>query len=119
MIVRNLETTAEQIKIAEDQMAARRKFIEKRADYLRRYLKDGMLNAGISKIECPYFKLSIRDNPPSVVIDAPGLVPMEYWRRPDPPPLEPDKRAIADAIKEGKDVPGARMTQGKRLDIRV
>jgi hypothetical protein len=119
MFARNLESTAEQIKAAEEQMAKRRKAIEKRADRVREYLKTGMIDAGISKIECPYFKLTIRDNPPSVVIDAPEFIPAEFMRQPEPPPPAPDKKAIAEAFKAGGDVPGCHMAQGKRLEIRA
>jgi hypothetical protein len=119
MFARNLESAAEQIKAAEDQMARRRKAIEKRADHVREYLKAGMIHAGISKIECPYFKLSIRDNPPSVVIDNPAWIPAVFMRQPEPPPPAPDKKAIAETIKMGQDVPGCHLAQGKRLDIRV
>lgn len=118
MFIRNLEVGAEAIKQAEEKMAARRKFIENRANRIRAYLKDNMLRTGISKIECPYFKLSIRDNPPSVVIDAPELVPADYMRQPEPPPPAPDKKLIAQAIKDGFDVPGARLERGNRLEIK-
>lgn len=115
--VRNLEATAEAIKQAEGQMATRRKFIENRADRIRAYLKDNMLRTGITKIECPYFKLSIRDNPPSVVIDTPELLPEDYWRQPEPPPPAPDKKLIAQVLKDGVAVPGAHLERGNRLVI--
>ncbi|MDE2020589.1 MAG: siphovirus Gp157 family protein [Patescibacteria group bacterium] len=118
MFIRNLEAGAGAIKEAESKMAARRKFIENRADRIRDYLKINMLRTGITKIECPYFKLSIRDNPPSVVIDAPELVPKDYLRQPEPPPPAPDKKLIAQAIKDGFDVPGAHLERGQRLEIK-
>jgi hypothetical protein len=39
-------------------------------------------------------------------------------RQPEPPPAAPDKKAIAEAIKEGREVPGAMLAQGTRLDIK-
>lgn len=116
--VRNLEASAEQIKAAEKAMAERRKAMERRADNVRQYLLDNMLMAGIQKIECPYFKLAVRDNPPAVVINEPGLVPIEYMTDPPPPPPAPDKALIKKAIQDGFDVPGAHLTRGKRLEIK-
>lgn len=116
--VRNLEASAEQIKEAEAAMSARRKAIEKRAANVRQYLLDNMVAAGISKIECPYFKLSVRENPPAVVINEPGLIPAAYMTDPPPPPPAPDKTLIKKAIQDGFDVPGAHLTRGKRLDIK-
>lgn len=118
MFVRNLESMAEQIKAAEADMAKRRKAIENRADHVRMYLKDNMQRAGINKIECPYFKLAIRDNPPAVVIDAESQIPAEYMRTPEPPPPSPDKAAIKAAILAGHEVPGAHLSKGQRLEIK-
>lgn len=118
MFVRNLESSAEAIKSAETEMAARRRAIENRAKRIRQYLHEQMARTGITKIECPYFKLAIRDNPPAVVIDAESQIPEEFMRQPETPPPAPDKKAIAEALKAGKDVPGARLERGQRLEIK-
>lgn len=118
MFVRNLEATAEQIKAAEAEMAKRRKAIETRTQHVRDYLKDNMLRAGINKIECPYFKLAIRDNPPAVVIDDQSMIPANYMRQPETPPPAPDKKAIGDALKAGVEIKGARLERGQRLEIK-
>ncbi len=87
---------------------------------LRAYLKENMIRAGIEKIECPMFKISIRNNPPSVEIMDPLSLPAEYWRTPmpKPPVAAPDKAEIKKALLAGVDVMGARLTQGTRLDIK-
>lgn len=118
MIARNLEATAEAIKEAEQKMAARRKALESRSASIKRYLLANMQKCGISKIESPYFSIAIRKNPASVVIDDPNVIPAEFMRQPEPPPPAPDKKAIAEAIKSGKSIPGARLEQSERLDIR-
>ena len=116
--VRNLEATAAAIKQAEADMAARRKAMENRADSLRRYIFDSMTVAGIEKIECPHFRLAIKNNPAAVDVFEPGLVPASFMRTPEPPPPAPDKTAIKEALKAGQDVPGARLTSGQRLEIK-
>lgn len=117
-VARNLEATAGAIREAEAQMSARRKAIEARADGLRRYLLACMQQTGIQKIESPYFRLAVRDNPAAVdVFDAKQL-PAEFMRQPEPPPPAPDKSAIKEALKAGRDVPGARLTQGQRLEVK-
>jgi hypothetical protein len=114
---RDLEATASSIKDAEAQMAARRKAIENRAAGLRRYLMTSMQVAGISKIECPQFCLSIKANPPAVEIYEPLSVPADYMKQPPPPPPTPDKTLISKALKDGYEVPGARLVRGQRLEI--
>ena len=118
MFTRNLEATAAAIKEAEAQMAARRKALENRAAGLRRYVLENMQFAGIQKIECPYFKLSIRENPAAVDIYEPGLIPAQYMKQPEPPPPSPDKTAIKAAIAAGAEVPGAKLTRGIRLEVK-
>jgi hypothetical protein len=118
MLARNLEALAEKIKEAEAAMASRRKALENRAARIRDYLLSNMMISGIQKIECPYFKLSVRDNPAAVEVYEPGLIPTEFMRQPEPPPPSPDKTAIKEALKAGKEVPGCKLTIGKRLDIR-
>ena len=118
MFCRNLEASVEAIKEAETQMSARRKAIENRAYRIRQYLKDNMERTGILKIEGPHFAISIKRNPPAVYVEAPELVPAEFMRTPPPPPSVLDKKAVAEALKAGKDVPGCRLEQGTRLDIR-
>lgn len=116
--IRNLEATAAAIKEAEKQMADRRKAIENRAVHIRDYLQMCMEVAGVQKIECPHFALAIKSNPPSVDVFEPKLVPIDFMRLPEPPPAVPDKTAIKEAIKAGKEVPGAMLVQVKRLEIK-
>src|ERR1044071_1505669 len=66
--IKNLEATAEAIKNAEREMADRRKAIEKRAANLREYTKTCMEIAGVQKIECPHFSLTIKKNPAGVEV---------------------------------------------------
>jgi hypothetical protein len=118
MFARNLEATAAAIKDAEAGMEARRKAIEKRADGMRRYLLACMQSTGIKRIECPHFAVIVRDNPLAVDVFDAAQVPAEFMRQPEPPPPAVDKAAIKAAITAGREVPGARLTQGHRLEIK-
>jgi len=120
-VIRNLQATAASIKEAEEQMKARRQAIEKRAAALVERLKTGLEIAGVSKLETPHFALTIKKNPPSVDIWDERQIPAEFMRTPEPPPPPapvPDKTAIKEAIKAGREVPGAMLAQGTRLDIK-
>lgn len=117
-MVRNLEALCEQIKAAEKAMAERRKAYEARAESIRAYLMRCMTDAGISRIESPWFRLSVRANPPSVTVVDEGAIPEKFWKQPAPPPPAIDRKAIADAIKAGQDVPGARLDRANRLEVK-
>lgn len=120
-VVRNLESAAEQITVAIEAMKARAEALQKRAERVREYLLQNMMMAGVQKIECPYFKLAVRENPPKVVVDDEKQIPASYMTDPvppPPPPSRPDKKLIAQALKDGHDVPGCRLERGKRLEIK-
>lgn len=118
MFVLSLDSTAAAIKQAEADMAARRKAIENRAERVRDYLLTAMQACDIQKIECPWFKLAVRQNPASVVIVEQSLIPAEFMRQPEPPLPAPDKKAIKDAIEAGQDVSGCRLERSVRLEIK-
>jgi hypothetical protein len=120
-VIRNLQATAASIKDAEEQMKARRQAIEKRAAALAERLKVGLEIAGVSKLDCPHFALTIKKNPPSVEIWDEKQIPAEFMRTPEPPPPPspaPDKTAIKEAIKAGREIPGAKIAQATRLEIK-
>lgn len=117
LFTRNLEATAAAIKEAEAGMAQRRKAIENRVASLKAYMLNSMQLAGVKKIEGPYLRIGIRDNPPAVDVFDPAQIPAEYMKTPEPPPPAPDKPAIKAAIQAGNEIPGARLTRGQRLDI--
>ncbi len=118
MLIRNLEASAAAIGDAEAQMAARRIALQNRAKRIKDYVLANMMVAGIQKIECPHFRLAVRDNPAAVEVYEPGLIPASFMRQPDPPPPAVDKTAIKEALKAGQDVPGCKLTVGKRLEIK-
>ena len=118
MIVRNLESHAAAIKAARDEMAKREKAAEKRAAWLKDYLLSNMLSAGISKIESPYFNLSIAKNPGAVVVDCESAIPADYFKQPETPPPVLDKTLVKQAIKDGFEVPGVHVEQSNRLVIK-
>jgi len=117
MFIRNLETNANADAIADaaKQMAERAKRIQARADKMREYLQFHMERTGITRIECPYFQLVIKQNPPSVHVESETDIPAAYWI---PQPAKLNKAAIARDLKQGADVPGAYLKQGQRLEIK-
>lgn len=112
-----LDAMAKAIKEREAELKQRREAIERRADSLREYLSRTLQACGIEKIERPGAVISFRKSS-AVVIDEPGLIPAEFMRQPEPPPPSPDKKAIADAIKAGTDVPGAHVETRKNIQIK-
>ena len=84
---------------------------------LRSYLLDSMRRMQIERVDCPMFSISIRKNPTSVDVFDYLKVTGEYLRE-IPKSYVIDKTLVKEALKAGKDVPGARLKQTHRLSIK-
>lgn len=115
-----LEAEADAIEAAAKEMVARAKAKRNRAANIREYLKTCMEVAGVSKIGCAHFDITIKKNNPSVDVWDEKQIPAEFMRTPEvvTPPAVPDKVAIATAIKAGRDVPGAQLAYNTRIEIK-
>lgn len=118
MIARTLEQHTPTIDAEIKRLTALKAQRQRVADALRDYVRRCMVAGGVEKIECPLFRLRLQNNPPRVEIFDERMVPAGYMARPEPPPARPDRRAIAEAIKRGEDVPGAKLVQEQRLVVK-
>lgn len=118
MVIKNLEASALAIKEAEAAMAKRRKAIEAKADRIKEYLKENMARTGISKIESPYFVISIKNNPESLEVFNEAMIPAKYFVQPPIPAPVLDKNTLKADIKNGLEIDGARLTRGQRVEIK-
>ena len=111
------ESDVEAIDSEIKRLQARKKAIQNKSDSLREYLRQNMQAAGISKIECPLFNISLSKPTKVAVIDNDELIPDEYVTVKTV--VSPDKRKILSALKDGVDIPGARLEDGNgRLTVR-
>jgi hypothetical protein len=118
MFIRNLEANADAIKAAEKQMADRRKAIENKAERIKEYLLQNMVRTGITKIECPFFKITVRDNPESLVIESDKNIPLEYYKQPPLPEMVLDKMQLKKDLQMGVVVDGCKLESKKRVEIK-
>lgn len=116
-VIRNMESFTESMKAEETRMEERRKAHEKRVASIKSWLLQNMQLCGITKIECPAFAITVKNNPPSVVIDDEALIPDGYKKLPEPLPMTANKTMIATALKSGLDVAGCHLEQKQRIEI--
>ena len=91
----NIDVDIQAMKEAEKRIADRRKVKENQVKWMKDYLLSNMVRTGITKIECPQFKISIRNNPESVSVLDESLIPAEFMR--SVTTTSPDKTAIKNA----------------------
>jgi hypothetical protein len=115
--VLNLEAEAEAARTAEERIRRRRQVLEKRAEQMREYLLGNMVRADISEIAAldKSFRARVLQGREAVVVEDEAALPPDYVRV--KVVEEPDKVLIARAIKDGYDVPGARLVRRPTLKI--
>ena len=114
--IRNLESTAEAIKQAEADMYARRKAVERKVEGLKSYVLTNMKAIGMDKVECPLFKVSVRTNAPSVVVEEGLVLPAKFSVTKTV--VSPDKKALKEAIEAGEVVEGVSLVRSNTLSIK-
>ena len=114
--IANLELEAEALKTMEQRIQQRRKANERKAEWLRDYLQINMQAMDLLDIQDNQIRLSIRKNPPKVIVENDALVPEDF--KETEVNILIRKTLIADALKSGQSVPGAHLQYGTRLQIR-
>lgn len=113
-IFKQIDAEREAIEKERKAMSAREKALKNQVDRLKDYLSFNMEKCAITKIECPQFIISLQKNPPSVEILDENKIPQSYNRV----TITHDLQKIKEDIKNGVDVPGARLVQKNSLRIR-
>lgn len=115
----NLEAVIEKRKELIKSWQAMNKADESRIASLRGYLQHNMSKTGIKEIEAVdgSFKARLlRERDASVDVYDERQIPDLYMR--EKITRDPDKKLIGQALKDGFDVPGARIVKKDRLEIK-
>lgn len=114
-IVKQIDGDVTTIKAEIDRLAAKKKALENKKDGIKTYLQQQLGIAGLDKVKTPLFTVAMQNNPPSVNVLDENLIPRQYFIPQDP---ILDKKGILAVLKEGLEVPGAEIKQGRSLRIR-
>ena len=117
-VIKEFAAKEELLTGAIDEMVFRKNVIKNKVNSLQSYLLDCMKLAGVAKVPGVEFDISVRKNPPSVEVYESGLIPEQYWKVPEPAPATVNKKLVMEALKEGREIPGARISQTERVVIK-
>ena len=91
-------------------MQARLARCTRRADFLRSAVEQAMVIGEVkTPLELPTGTLSLSRRAPGLIITDEARIPSEFWKPQDP---ALDKKALKDALKDKKDIPGATLGNG-------
>lgn len=108
---RNLDLTSEAIKNEIDRLTAMKKAVDNKNAKFKEYVKASMEALGTLKVETELGTLSVTKNPASVEVYDENIISDEYKK--EKLTVSIDKTAIKNAIKNGKEVQGARLIEDK------
>ena len=113
-VIKSLEANVKVIDEEVKRLQAMKSTQQRNIKSLKEYIQESMEKVGLGKIEGSLIKVSIQNNPPSVRLDDDFKIG-KYLVSVEP---KFDKKAILSDLKQGLDVPGAEMVQGKSIRIR-
>lgn len=93
-----------------ERLQERKRLVTNRQREIREYLRENMEAAGMTKISCPLFTITLAKGREVVVVDDENAIPDELMRVKTE--IAPDKAAIANKIKAGEVVPGCHLERG-------
>lgn len=96
---------------------ARKDRVKRRIELDRALIEQALMTAEITKLERPAATLSLTNRPAALRVDSEADIPAEFWKAGDP---KLDRKALADALKAGRPVPGAALSNAApSLTVRV
>lgn len=113
-VIKSLEANTKIIDDEIKRLQAMKQTQQNNVRSLKEYIQDAMERVGINRIQGKLIKIAIQNNPPSVRL-AEDFNDDRYLIELAP---KIDKRAILDDLKQGKEIKGAEIVQGKSLRIR-
>ncbi|MBP2614784.1 siphovirus Gp157 family protein [Agrobacterium pusense] len=113
---RDADSLAKSVALRISDLQARKSRAERRKEALRGLMFRLLKAAGVPRVPLAEATISIGRKAAAVEIVDEALLPAEVVRI----TTAPDKKAIADLLKAGTDVPGAKMGEaGEQLSVRV
>lgn len=118
MVLRQLDTNCEAIDAEIKRLKELKDRRQANAKRLEDYLIYNMEAAGIESIDAPLMTIKVRNNPESVDVFEPALLPDEFWEWPKMPEKKPNKNLIKTTLKSGVELSGVRLVRSKSLSIK-
>lgn len=113
--IKNLTAFAADLKAEEENLADRRKAVERRVDGVKKYLSSCLVAVGKDKVETAKARISFRKSV-QVQIEDEKALPADFVTT--TVTKSPDKTAIKKAIQGGQDVTGASLIEKRNIQIK-
>lgn len=113
-LIKSLEGEAAAYREEEKRLATLRKTSENKVESLKNYLFSTMQVMELKIVKTPLFKLNIKKNPPSVIVDNIEAIPEDFLVF----KMEADKKLLGEKLKAGEKIEGCHIEQKESLSIK-
>lgn len=114
-IIKNITSDIKGLKVEETRLFNTRRAMEGRVEALKQNLEQSMIALDKKKFSTGLFSFNVQKNAPSLDISDDAKIPKVYYVKIDP---VLDRKALLDAIKDGKTVKGVTLKQTESLRIK-
>jgi len=83
-----------------------------RVEMLRAAIEQAMLISERDNINLPTATVFVSKRAPGLVVENEADIPSDFFKAPETPAPKLDKKALAAALKDGRNIPGARLDNG-------
>ena len=115
-LVRNIESDVESLKNEVKRLEGMIESREKRAERLRKYLMDCMLQANIKSLPTVKGTISVRNNQPKVVIEDESKIPEGFKTVKEVTSV--NKKELRESLKNGQRIEGCHLESSQSLIIK-
>ena len=116
-LIRSLENLRDGMKAEAARLTDRQKIIDNRIRSIKEWYQRNLDAMGKSKVTTTRGTMAVQNNPPALKVTDAEKIPAKYFDV-IPEHYELNKDAVKTALKNGEDVPGAHLEQGRSLRIR-
>lgn len=114
--LRTMESMEKAVADEAKRLSDKAEAIKKRRESFESYVLHNLQTLGLEKLGCGGYTLSLRKNPPKVVIDSDEAIPPRFIVTKQVNQI--DRKGIKEALKAGEVVEGARLEQSERLVVK-
>lgn len=94
------------------QLETRKALIEKRRERIRAAIEQAMVSVDLPTLRLPAATLTVARRAPQLVIVNEADIPARFFTVPEAPAPKVDKKALAAALRDDEQVPGAALDNG-------
>ncbi|MBO6755434.1 MAG: siphovirus Gp157 family protein [Roseibium sp.] len=95
------------------EMQERKRLAKARVQHIKTLIEQALVMAGDMKtVRLPNMTITLRDRKPAPVIERESDIPSRFWIPQPPPDPKLDKKALAEAMNGGAEVPGCHLDNG-------